>query len=53
MKGFSRRRGNAEVKYQASGWVPHAEAPALPEAGKMLNMKAESSGQSGMEDCQK
>ena len=53
VKGLSRRRGRADVKYQCQGLVPQADAPRLPRLGKILDRKAESSGQSGIVDCQK
>jgi len=51
--GFRSRRGRADVKYQCQGLVPQAEAPSLGSEGKMLERKAESSGQSGVGDRQK
>ena len=52
-RGFRRRRGNADVKYQCPGFVPHAEAPRLESEGKTFERKAESSGHRGVGDCQK
>ena len=52
-RGFNRSRGKADVIYQCQGLVPQAEAPRLDSEGKMLDRKAESSGQSGVADCQK
>ena len=43
----------ADVKYQCQGLTPHADAPWPSALGKTLARKAESSGQIGMEDCQK
>ena len=51
--GLRKSRGRAEVKYQCQGLVPHAEAPRLLSFGNMLERKADNSGQSGPEDCQK
>ena len=51
--GFRSRRGRADVKYQYQGLVPQAEAPSLGSEGKTLERKAESSGQSGVDDRQK
>ena len=52
-KGLRRVRGRADVIYQCHELVPQAEAPRLESDGKMLERKAENSGQRGPDDCQK
>ena len=53
VSGLRSRRGRAEVKYQCQGDVPQADAPSDDSDGKILERKAESSGQSAVGDCQK